>query len=140
MRYSKCTYDLILIFVTSLIIYKVSQTHLIPQLILITSWIHWKGSNTMLLLILLVLGKGHLNKISEELGWESLNDCSWCRCLFHFYKIHNSLTPPYLNAPIPPIRTHLFGSRSENILNEIRCKSKSYSNTYYLIALDVAIK
>ena len=61
------------------------------------------------------------NKIYDELGWESLTDRRWCRRLFHFYKIQNSLTPPYLKDPIPALRRHLFGSRSENFINEIRC-------------------
>ena len=77
----------------------------------------WKGTN--------------LNKIYDELGWESLTDRRWCRRLFHFYKIQNNLTPLYLKDPIPPIRSHLFGSRSVNVINEIRCKSKSYSNSFY---------
>ena len=64
----------------------------------------WKGTN--------------LNKIYDELGWESLTDRRWSRRLFHFFKIQNNLTPPYLKDPIPPIRTHLFGSRSENVINE----------------------
>ena len=71
------------------------------------------------------------NKIYDELGWESLTDLRWCRRLFHFYKIQNNLTPPYLKDPIPALRSHLFGSRSENVINEIRCKSKSYSNSFY---------
>ena len=58
-------------------------------------------------------------------------DRRWCRCLFHFYKIQNNLTPRYLKDPIPPIRSHLFGSRSVNVINEIRCKSKSYSKSFY---------
>ena len=77
----------------------------------------WKGTN--------------LNNIYDELGWESLTYRRWCRCLFHFYKIQNNLTPPYLKDPIPPIRSHLFGSRSVNVINEIRCKSKNYSNSLY---------
>ena len=77
----------------------------------------WKGTN--------------LNKIYDELGWESLTDRRWCRRLFQFYKIQNNLTPSYLKDPIPPIRVHLFGIRSENVLNEIRCKTKSYSNSFY---------
>ena len=77
----------------------------------------WKGTN--------------LNEIYDELGWESLTDRRWCRRLFHFYNIQNNLTPPYLKDPIPPIRSHLFGSRSVNVINEIRCKSKSYSNSFY---------
>ena len=54
----------------------------------------WKGTN--------------LNRIYDELDWESLTDRRWCRRLFHFYKIQNNLTPPYLKDPIPPIRSHLF--------------------------------
>ena len=36
-----------------------------------------------------------------------------------------------MKDPIPHIRSHLFGSRSVNVINEIRCKSKSYSNSFY---------
>ena len=72
----------------------------------------------------------NLNKIYDELGWESLTDRRWSKRLFHFYKIQNNLTPLYLKDPIPSIRTHLFGSRSENVLNELRCKSKRYSNSF----------
>ena len=36
-----------------------------------------------------------------------------------------------MKDPIPPIRSHLFGSRSVNVINEIRCKSKSYSNSFH---------
>ena len=49
----------------------------------------WKGTN--------------LNKIYDELGWEFLTDRRWSRRLFHFYKIVNKLTPPYLKDPITPI-------------------------------------
>ena len=42
----------------------------------------WKGSS--------------LNKIYDELGWESLTDRRYCRRLFHFYKIQNNLTPQYM--------------------------------------------
>ena len=44
----------------------------------------------------------NLNKICDELGCETLTDRRWCRRLFHFYKIQNNLTPPYLKDPIPP--------------------------------------
>ena len=77
----------------------------------------WKGTN--------------LNRIYDELGWKSLTDRRWCRRLFHIYNIQNNRAPPYLKDPIPPIRSHLFGSRSVNVINEIRCKSKSYSNSFY---------
>jgi len=77
----------------------------------------WKGTN--------------LNKIYEKLGWESLADRRWSRRLFHFYKIYNNLTPSYLKDPIPSLRTHLFGTRSENVLNNIRCNTDRYSDSFY---------
>ena len=101
------------------------------QLILITSRIQyhvalsitgtWEGIN--------------LSRIYEELDWESLTDRRWSRRLFHkihkIYKIQNNLTPADLKAPNPTVRTHLFGTQSVNVLNEIRCKSKSYSSSFY---------
>ena len=118
-RYSNCTYDLDFCDV----IYHINLNYLVNTLgriqyhaaLAITGT--WKGTNQ--------------NKIYEELGWESLSDRRWSRRIFHYYKIENNLTHPYLRTPIPPIRTHLFGSRSENVQNEIRCKSKSYSNSFY---------
>ena len=50
----------------------------------------WKGTN--------------LNRIYDELGWESLTDRRWCRRLFHYYKIQDNLTSPHLKDPIPPIK------------------------------------
>ena len=46
-------------------------------------------------------------------------------------QIPNNLTPPYLKGPIPPVRTHLFGRRSVNVINEIRCKTNNYRNNFY---------
>ena len=42
----------------------------------------WKGS--------------YLNKIYEELGWESLTDRRYWRRLVHFYKIQNNISPHYM--------------------------------------------
>ena len=36
-----------------------------------------------------------------------------------------------MKAPIPTVRNNLFDTRSVNVLNEIRCKSKSYSSSFY---------
>ena len=71
------------------------------------------------------------DKIYEELGWESLTDRRWARRLFQFYKIQNDLTPPYLKAQIPPIPPRPFSIRSGNVLNEIRCNTNSYGNSFY---------
>ena len=77
----------------------------------------WKGTN--------------LDKIYEQLGWESLTDRRWFRRLTYFYKIHNNYTPSYLKSPIPPPRTHLYGDRSDNDLHEIFCKTNRYKNSFY---------
>ena len=47
----------------------------------------WKGTN--------------LDKIYEQLGWESLNERRVFRRLTMFFKIMNNLTPNYLKEPLP---------------------------------------
>ena len=76
----------------------------------------WKGTST--------------NKIYEELGWESLTDRRWFRRLVQFYKIQNGFTPEYLKIPVPP-RGHIFGTRSDNDLFSIRCRTNPYMNSFY---------
>ena len=46
--------------------------------------------------------------------------------------VHGSgFTPEYLKIPVPPPRTHLFGTRSGNDLQRIKCRTNSYSNSFY---------
>ena len=40
-------------------------------------------------------------RLYEELGWESLCERRWARCLTTFYKIKNGLAPSYLSEHIP---------------------------------------
>ena len=49
----------------------------------------WKGSKR--------------NKLYDELGWESISDRRWSRCLFQIFKIHN-VTPNYLIENLPSKR------------------------------------
>ncbi len=77
----------------------------------------WKGSN--------------LNKIYEELGWESLTDRRYCRRLFHFYKIQNNLTPNYMKDHLPADIGHSYSTRSDHVLHEIKCNSDSYRSSFY---------
>ena len=72
-----------------------------------------------------------LNKIYDELGWESLNDCRYCRRLLHFYKIQTNLTPAYLKDPLPPVKNHQYGTRSEHVLQEIKCNTDIYRGSFY---------
>ena len=77
----------------------------------------WKGTST--------------NKIYEELGWESLTDRRWFRRLVQFYKIQNNLTPGYLKIPVPLPRNHLFGTRNDNDLHSMKCRTNSFMNSFY---------
>ena len=77
----------------------------------------WKGTN--------------LDKVYEQLGGESLTDRRWFRRLTYFYKIYNNYTPEYLQSPIPPPRTHLYGNRSDNVLHGIFCRTNRYKKSLY---------
>ena len=81
-----------------------------------------------------------LNKIYEELGWETLSDRRWSRRPIQFFKMHNNYTPTYLKSPIPPQRAHLYGIRSANVIREIGCNTKRYSGSFYPIALKSGMK
>ena len=72
-----------------------------------------------------------LNKIYDELGWESLTDRRYCRRLFHFYKIHNNLTPPYMKDHLPPTISHTYSTRSEYVYHEEKCNLDSYRSSFY---------
>ena len=76
----------------------------------------WKGTNT--------------SKLYEELGLESLSDRRWGRRLTQFFKMHNSLTPPYLTDILPPKRRLLYGKTNPNIYESIRCKSTRYRSSF----------
>ena len=77
----------------------------------------WKGSN--------------LDKVYEELGWESLSNRRHCRRLIQFYKIQNDMVPDYLKEPIPTAKPFTHRLRSLHVLNEISCYSDSYRDSFY---------
>ena len=77
----------------------------------------WKGTN--------------LSKIYDELGWESLTNRRWSRRLVQFYKIQNDLTPSYLKDPIPSARSPRYSTHSGAVLNEMKCKTNMYKNSFY---------
>ena len=69
----------------------------------------WQGSNR--------------NKLYEQLEWESLSDRMWARILSHFYKIYRYNSPGYLYERVPQLRIPIYGSRSPNLLHEIKCRT-----------------
>ena len=54
-----------------------------------------------------------------------------CRRLLHFYKIQTNLTPAYLKDPLPPVKNHQYGTRSEHVLQEIKCNTDIHRGSFY---------
>ena len=75
------------------------------------------------------------NKLYDELGWESLSDRRWCRRLIQMFKIHNGLTPCYLNENLPPKRRLLYGNNNPNVYYQVSCNSSRFKNSFSPILL-----
>ena len=76
----------------------------------------WKGTN--------------LDKIYEELGWESLNERRIFRRLSMFYKIMHNLTPNYLKEPLP-FQQGRYNLRTDCIINIIPCRNEKHRNSFF---------
>ena len=76
-------------------------------------------------------------KIYDELGWEPLWKRRWFRRLVQFFKIQNGLTPDYLREFVPPIRRHLYGLRSTNVLQSLKCNKSIFKNSFYPDAVEL---
>ena len=76
----------------------------------------WKGTN--------------LDKIYEELGWESLNERRIFRRLSMFYKIMHNLTPNYLKEPLP-FQQGRYSLRTDCIINVISCRNEKHRNSFF---------
>ena len=71
------------------------------------------------------------NKLYDKLGWESLSDRRWCRRLIQMFKIHNGLTPGYLNENLPPKRRLLYGNNNPNVYYQVSCNSSRFKNSFF---------
>ena len=72
----------------------------------------WQGSNR--------------SKLNDELGWESLSNCRWCKRILHIHKIVSNETPLYLIDKLPLLRRPLYSQNYSNTFHEIRCKTFRY--------------
>ena len=78
-----------------------------------------------------------MDKIYNELGWETLDERRMFRRLVQFYKIMTNLTPDYLRIPTLSLHCHLFGVRFGNVLKEIVCKNYRYRNSIFSDSVSV---
>ena len=74
-----------------------------------------------------------LNKIYEELGWETMFDRRWTRRLTHFFKIFCNDSLPYLKERVPLPRNALYCFQRPNTLNEVKCRTSKYMNRLGII-------
>ena len=76
------------------------------------------------------LGAGReLEKLYDELGWESLSNRRWARRLVIFYKIRNDLTPSYLAEHIPKRNELDISLRNRNV-NTPLTRTEMYNNSF----------
>ena len=76
----------------------------------------WKGTN--------------LDKIYEQLGWESLNERRVSRRLAMFFKIMHNLTPNYLKEPLP-FQQGRYRLRANCIINTIPYRNAKFKNSFF---------
>ena len=80
-------------------------------------------------LLLSVHGKVQVDPISEELGWESLAECRWCRHILQIHDIVDNKTPSYLKGKLPRHRRPLYSQDNNNTIHEI--SSSRYMSSFF---------
>ena len=71
------------------------------------------------------------SKLYEEMGWETISDRRWCRRILHVHKIEKYKTPSYLRDKLPLHRRPLYRFNNSNTVQEIRCKTSRYKNSFF---------
>ena len=83
----------------------------------------WQGTN--------------MDKLYEEIGWESLSNRRWFRRLVQLFKIQNDpSTPEYLKNHIPPLPDNPRVTRSACAIPPINAKRDYFRNSFYPNAID----
>jgi hypothetical protein len=73
------------------------------------------------------------NKLMQELGWETLQTRRKYHKLCLFYKIHNRLTPTYLNDLLPPMisQIHNYNTRQSDKYYSSRTRTTAMQTSYF---------
>ena len=72
-----------------------------------------------------------LEKLYDELGWESFNLRRWSRRLILFYKSLNKITPDYTRYPIPQLKMVPYSFRKEDVVGQIRARTSKLKSSFY---------
>ena len=77
----------------------------------------WKGTN--------------MDRLLEELGWETLSNRRWYRRLCLCYKIINNQTPNYLRECVPNENKSKYQLRQANVFRQDISSSLRYSKSFF---------
>ena len=70
-------------------------------------------------------------RLYEELGWESLSDRRWYRCLVLLYKFINNTTPDYTRFPIPALHLSNYSLRTQPSAGQIWARTEKFKSSFY---------
>ena len=77
----------------------------------------WRGTN--------------IDRLYEELGWESLYYRRWYRRLRHFFKLTMNRSPTYLYQLVPPLRSVKYNLRGANVYESNAERTYRFAGTYF---------
>ena len=77
----------------------------------------WRGTN--------------IDRLYEELGWESLYYCRWYRRLCHFFKLTMNESPTYLYQLVPPLPSVKYNLRGANVYESNVERTNQFASTYF---------
>ena len=76
------------------------------------------------------MGK-NIDRLYEELGWESLYYRRWYRRLCHFFKLTMNRSPTYLYQLVPPLRSVKYNLREANVYESNAERTNRFASTYF---------
>ena len=77
----------------------------------------WRGTN--------------IDRLYEELGWESLYYRRWYRRLCHFFKLTMNQSPACLYQLVPPLRSVKYNLRGANVYESNVERTNRFASTYF---------
>ena len=77
----------------------------------------WRGTN--------------IDRLYEELAWESLYYRRWYRRLCHFFKLTMNRSPTYLYQLVPPLRSVKYNLCGANVYESNAERTNRFASTYF---------
>ena len=71
-----------------------------------------------------------LDKLYDEVGWETLACRHNNHCLTYFFKMHIGLSPPYLSSLVPEPPAHPYNLRNAPAIPTLFSRTKLYHDSF----------